>query len=84
MEYLKIQFSHPVEGKVQIKENLTENNVKILDFKSDKDFTVNINIKDLIDGNWTASLKWNHNNEAFLIEEHFQIEDKKLIPKKAN
>ncbi len=83
MEDLKIQFTHLVKGKVQIRENLKEDNVKMLDFKSDKDFMVKINIEDLTDGDWTASLEWTHDNEPFLIEKHFSILNEKLIPQKA-
>ncbi|MBC7653200.1 MAG: hypothetical protein H7098_01860 [Oligoflexus sp.] len=83
MEDLIIQFSHHVQGKVQLREKLTENKVKMLDFKSDEDFTVKINIQGLTDGEWTASLEWNHDNKPFFIEEHFKIVDKKLIQKKS-
>lgn len=59
-----------------------EDKVKMLNFKSDEDFIVNINIKGLTDGDWTASLEWNHDNESFLMEESFRIVDKKLIQQK--
>lgn len=83
MEHLKIQFSHPVQGKVQLRNKLTEDKVKMLNFKSDEDFTVNISIQGLTDGDWIAALEWNHDNEPFLIEEHFKIVDEKLIQQKA-
>ncbi len=82
MENLKIQFSHPVHGKAQLRNKSIAHKVKILNFKSDEDFTVSINIDGLIDGDWTASLEWNHDNEPFLVEKYFKILNKELIQQK--
>jgi len=79
MEDLKIQFTHPVKGKIQLRNKLTKNKVKMLNFSSDKDFSVAINLNHLSDGNWTASLEWEHNNQLFLLKRNFKIVDNLFI-----
>lgn len=79
MEDLKIQFTHAVQGKIQLRRKQAEKEVKVKSFRSDKDFTFDIDIKGLADGDWTASLEWNHDNQPFLIEKHFKIVDGKWI-----
>ena len=77
MKALNIQFNHQVGGTIQLRKNEKMSKVKLLTFKSDANFNVNININDLTDGNWTASLDWRHNNQPFFLERCFKVIDKK-------
>lgn len=77
MKTLNIQFDHPVKGRIQLREKRTKT-VKTLRFKSDEDFSVNICPKELTDGDWSASIEWDHQNRPFLIQRHFRITDKKI------
>ncbi len=79
MKNLKIQFSHPVKGRIQLRNKKTEKKVKMLDFISNKDFSVDIDINNLNDGTWTASLEWEHDNQFFLLNRNFKIVDKEYI-----
>lgn len=79
MEDLKIQFSHPVKGRIQLRRKTAGSMVKTLNFKSDKHFTVDVDVQHLNDGNWIASLEWEYNNQPFLMQRHFKIVDKKFI-----
>ncbi|MBC7653201.1 MAG: hypothetical protein H7098_01865 [Oligoflexus sp.] len=80
MKGLKIQFSHHVQGKVQIRnKQQTEKKVKMLNFSSNEDFSVDIEINNLNDGNWTAFLEWENDNQFFLLKRHFKIVDKECI-----
>lgn len=73
MKTLKIQFAHPVKGRIQLRKNEAKSKVESFNFGSDEDFAVEICLKNLIDGNWTASLQWEHNSQHFLIQRHFKI-----------
>lgn len=79
MKDLKIQFSHPVKGRIQIRNKQGEKNVKMLNFNSNVDFCVDIDINNLNDGNWIASLEWEHDNQFFLLKRHFKIVEKECI-----
>ena len=79
MKALKIQFMHPVQGRIQLRKKEMMNKVKSRIFRSDEDFTVDINTKDLTDGDWTASLEWNHDNQPFFLEKHFRVIDENCV-----
>jgi glycine cleavage system H lipoate-binding protein len=79
MKDIQIQFSHPVEGKIQIRNKQADKKVKMLNFSSDKDFLVDIDINNLNDGNWIASLEWEHNDQFFLLKRNFEILNQKCI-----
>lgn len=79
MKNLKIQFSHPVKGRIQLRDKKTEKKVKMLNFISNNDFSVDIDINNLNDGNWTASLEWEHDNQFFLLKRSFNIVDTEFI-----
>lgn len=79
MKNFKIQFSHPVKGRIQLRDKKTEKNVKMLNFISNNDFSVDIDINNLNDGNWTASLEWEHDNQFFLLKRSFNIVDTEFI-----
>ncbi len=77
MEALKIQFTHPVKGRIRLRKKEAKK-VKTFKFRSNEDFSVEISIKGLNDGNWTASLEWVHDKQLFLVEKHFRIVDKEM------
>ncbi len=79
MKALKIQFIHPVQGRIQLRNKEMINKVKSLNFISDEDFMVDINTKELADGDWTASLEWNHDNQPFFLEKHFKVIDEDCL-----
>jgi hypothetical protein len=79
MKALKIQFMHPVQGKIQLRNKEMIIKVKLLYFRSDEDFTINVDSKDLADGDWIASLEWSHHNQLSFFEKHFRIIDKNCI-----
>jgi glycine cleavage system H lipoate-binding protein len=79
MKDIQIQFSHPVKGKIQIRNKQADKKVKMLNFSSDKDFLVDIDINNLNDGNWIASLEWEHNDQFFLLKRNFEILNQKCI-----
>ncbi|WP_017258843.1 hypothetical protein [Pedobacter arcticus] len=78
MKTLDIQFVHPVQGRVQLRNKATKT-VKNFTFISDENFTVHIKSKDLADGNWSASLEWNHDKQLFLIEKNFKVINEKVV-----
>lgn len=79
MKTLNIQFTHPVKGRVQLRKKGSRN-VETSQFKTDKDFFVELDTSTLTAGEWTACFEWNYDNQPFFIEKHFKIKDQKINP----
>ncbi len=79
MKTLKIQFTHSVQGRIQIRKKKANSKFKMRNFISDKNFTVDINMKDLTDGDWTACLEWSHDDMPFFMEKHFSVVDENCL-----
>ncbi|MEO5909907.1 MAG: hypothetical protein ABIP95_03420 [Pelobium sp.] len=80
MENLNIQFTHAVTGRVQFRKDEMKNRFKISKFRSDKDFNVKISLQGLDDGDWTAFMDWEYNNQLFMLERHFTMLNENMEP----
>ena len=79
MKNLRIQFTHPVQGRIQLRKKPAGDKIEMFDFASDNDFIVDICTLSLTQGNWTASVEWEHDSQPYFLERHFIIVDEECV-----